>query len=69
MSKREKKQTERKGNVTFGEEKRTTLDEFEEQMHVDDIPLEDLKLEQEEEKDGKKTKNDSQSERKYKAEE
>jgi hypothetical protein len=67
MSDKEKKQIERKGNVRFGTEKRTALDEQEEQMHVDDIPLEDLKLEQEEEKDGNKIKKDSQSERKYKS--
>jgi len=67
MSDKEKKQIERKGNVRFGTEKRTALDEQEEQMHVDDIPLEDLKLEQEEEKDGNKLKKDSQSERKYKS--
>lgn len=50
----------------WNEEERTTLDEFKDQQFVDDIPLEDLKIEQEDEKDKHKTKDDSQSERKYK---
>ncbi|MCF3944812.1 hypothetical protein [Oceanobacillus alkalisoli] len=50
----------------WNEERRTELDEFKQQQHVDDIPLEDLKIEQEDEKDKHKTKDDSQSERKYK---
>lgn len=36
------------------------------QEFVDDIPLEDLKLEMEDEKKKHKTKDDSQSERKFK---
>lgn len=48
------------------EEKRTKLDDFSEQQFVDDIPLEDLKIEQADEKNKHKTKDDSQSERKYK---
>lgn len=48
------------------EEKRTKLDDLAEQQFVDDIPLEDLKIENEDEKNKHKTKDDSQSERKYK---
>lgn len=50
----------------WNEEERTELDKFKDQQFVDDIPLEDLKIEQEDEKDKHKTKDDSQSERKYK---
>ncbi len=37
------------------------------QEFVDDIPLEDLKIEMEDERNKFKTKDDSQSERKYKS--
>lgn len=47
------------------EEGRTELDEFKDQQHVDDIPLEDLKIEQDDERKKHKTKDDSQSERKF----
>ncbi|ASN06451.1 hypothetical protein [Virgibacillus necropolis] len=47
-------------------EKRTKLDEFKDQQMVDDIPLEDLKIEQKDEKKKSKSKDESQSERKYK---
>lgn len=50
----------------WNEEDRNKLDEFKEQQLVDDIPLEDLKIEQEDERKKHKTKDDSQSERKYK---
>ncbi|ANE48373.1 hypothetical protein SY83_21180 [Paenibacillus swuensis] len=40
-------------------------DLWEEEKHVDPIPLEDLKLEQQEEKDHTGTKHRSSSERKY----
>lgn len=49
-------------------EKRTLLDEFINQKFVDDIPVEDLKIEVEQEKNKEKTQNTSQSERKYKSE-
>ncbi|MBP2079300.1 hypothetical protein [Oceanobacillus polygoni] len=49
----------------WNDERRTKLDEQEEQKFVDDIPMEDLKIETQDEKDKKKTKDDSQSERKY----
>lgn len=47
-------------------EEETELDIFEDQKFVDDIPLEDLKIEQEQEKDKHKTQDTSQSERKFK---
>lgn len=49
------------------EEDRTSLDEFKNQKFADDIPLEDLKIETEQEKDKEKSQDTSQSERKYKA--
>lgn len=49
------------------EEKRTPLDEFQDQQFADDIPLEDLKIETEQEENKHKTQDDSQSERKYAA--
>ncbi|GEM_PF-5911347 len=56
-----------KGERTkWNEEDRTILDGFYEQRFVDDIPLVDLKIEQEDERNKHKTKDDSQSERKYK---
>ncbi|UJL46862.1 hypothetical protein KFZ58_02610 [Virgibacillus sp. NKC19-16] len=48
-------------------EERTSLDEFEEQIHADDVPLEDLKIEQKDEKKKFKSKDASQSERKIKS--
>ena len=49
----------------WNEERRTKLDEQKEQKFVDDIPMEDLKIESKDEKKNTKTKDDSQSERKY----
>ncbi|MBP1968446.1 hypothetical protein J2Z83_000538 [Virgibacillus natechei] len=46
-------------------EERTKLDKFKEQELVDDIPMEDLKIEQKDEKKKFKSKNASQSERKH----
>lgn len=46
-------------------EKESIYDKFEEEQNVDAIPLEDLKLEQREEKDKHATKNSSSSEEKY----
>ncbi|WP_419954686.1 hypothetical protein ACN6MT_02465 [Neobacillus niacini] len=48
------------------ENKRNTFEEFEGMEFVDQIPLEDLKIEMEDEREKFKTKDDSQSERKYK---
>ncbi|WNS80268.1 hypothetical protein RRU94_22580 [Domibacillus sp. DTU_2020_1001157_1_SI_ALB_TIR_016] len=46
-------------------ENESLYDKFEEEQNVDAIPLEDLKMEQREEKDKHKTKNSSSSEEKY----
>ena len=48
------------------EKKRNTDEELEGMEFVDQIPLEDLKIEMEDERNKFKTKDDSQSERKYK---
>ncbi len=53
-------------NGMKSEEKK--LDKHEEQKFVDDIPMEDLKIEAQDEKKKTKSKDDSQSERKYKKE-
>ncbi|WP_430787484.1 hypothetical protein VBD025_16585 [Virgibacillus flavescens] len=46
-------------------EKQNKLDKDKEQLFVDDIPMEDLKIEQDDEKKKSKSKDASQSERKY----
>lgn len=51
----------------FREEDRTPLDEFADQKFADDIPLEDLKIEAEQEEDKEKSQDTSQSEEKYDA--
>jgi len=51
----------------YREEERNPLDKFADQQFVDDIPIEDLKIETEQEKKKHKTQSDSQTERKYKA--
>jgi len=56
-----------KDQSDYRAEKRTPLDKFEDQKFVDDIPIQDLKIETEQERDKHKTQNDSQSEQKYKA--
>ena len=48
------------------EKKRNTAEELEGMEFVDQPPLEDLKIEMEDERNKFKTKDDSQSERKYK---
>ena len=48
------------------EKKRNTAEELEGMEFVDQIPLEDLKIEMEDERNKFKTKDDSQSKRKYK---
>lgn len=70
MSKRdEQKLSEKiKKKHDYREEKRTPLDKFADQKFVDDIPLQDLKIETEQEKEKHKTQDDSQSEQKYKGE-
>lgn len=47
------------------ETSRNSLDNFENQKFADDIPLEDLKIETNQEKNKRKTQDDSQSEEKY----
>jgi len=59
------KKVRQSNHPKWNEEDRNKLDEFADQRFVDDIPLEDLKIEQEDEKNKHKTKDDSQSERKY----
>ncbi|MCP3762239.1 hypothetical protein NLX67_07535 [Domibacillus sp. A3M-37] len=46
-------------------DKESLYDKFEEEQNVDAIPLEDLKIEQRDEKDKHKTKDSSSSEKKY----
>ncbi|WP_067726477.1 hypothetical protein [Oceanobacillus damuensis] len=60
------KQSPNKENTKWNEEDRTNLDKFENQKFADDIPMEDLKIEMKDEKKKTKTKDDSQSERKFK---
>ncbi|WP_046176046.1 hypothetical protein [Domibacillus indicus] len=46
-------------------DKESIYDKFEEEQNVDTVPLEDLKMEQREEKNKHDTKNSSSSEEKY----
>lgn len=48
------------------EKDRNALDNFQNQKFADDIPLDDLNIETEQEKDKRKTQDTSQSERKFK---
>lgn len=48
-------------------EKESLHDKFKSELTVDSIPLEDLRLEMQEEKDGRHTKDSSSSEKKYQA--
>ncbi len=58
----EKKVTkENKKQLDDREEEHTPLEQHEEHMFVDDIPLEDLKIEADQEKNKHKTQDDSQS--------
>jgi hypothetical protein len=50
----------------YQSENKSLFDQFESEKNVDPIPMEDLKLEQREEKDGHHTKDSSSSEKKYK---
>ncbi|WP_090830676.1 MULTISPECIES: hypothetical protein [unclassified Bacillus (in: firmicutes)] len=47
-------------------ENESLFDKFESEKNVDPIPMEDLKIEKREEKDGHHTKNSSSSNEKYK---
>lgn len=51
----------------YREEERHPLDKFNDQKFADEIPLKDLKIEIEQEKNKHKTQDDSQSENKYKS--
>lgn len=51
----------------YREAERTPLDKFKDQKFADDIPLEDLKIEAEQEKNKHKSQDDSQSAKKYQA--
>lgn len=51
----------------YREEERTSLDKYKDQIFADDIPLKDLKIETEQEKNKHKTQNESQSTDKYQA--
>lgn len=67
MNKRNKKVLDEKvNNKQINSEKRDPLDKFKDQQFVDDIPLEDLKIENEQEIKKEKSQNASQSERKHK---
>ncbi|MFD2630498.1 hypothetical protein [Oceanobacillus kapialis] len=63
MKEKEERSPENKVNNRKSE-KRTELDKFEDQMFVDDIPMDDLNEEMKEEKEKTKSKNSSQSEKK-----
>lgn len=51
----------------FPTEKESLLDQYEEEQTVDPIPLEDLNMEQQEEKNKDQTKSNSSTEEKYRA--
>ncbi|MEC1525789.1 hypothetical protein P9D43_27680 [Neobacillus niacini] len=55
-----------RGSKSPKENKQKAYEKLEGQEFVDQIPLEDLKIEMEDEREKFKTKDDSQSERKYK---
>lgn len=67
-NKNEKKLSEKINEQNdYREEKRTPLDKYKDQKFADEIPLEDLKIESEQEKNKHKTQEDSQSANKYRA--
>ncbi|MBR7554061.1 hypothetical protein ACFFJI_02140 [Allobacillus sp. GCM10007491] len=63
MSK-DQKPTDRKRDSVH-DEKRTPLDGMKEQQHTDDIPMEDLKIDELKDRDGAGYQKTSQSERKW----
>ncbi|KKB37146.1 hypothetical protein [Bacillus thermotolerans] len=69
MRKEEKKRNLQKGPMDNPEQMKTDkesiYDKFESEQTVDSIPLEDLKMEQEEEKNEHDTKSNSSSEEKF----
>ncbi|MFC0014495.1 MULTISPECIES: hypothetical protein [Allobacillus] len=58
------KPTDRKRDSVY-DEKRTPLDGMKEQQHTDDIPMEDLKIDELKNQDGAGYQETSQSERKW----
>ena len=66
MIKLKAKKISRNHPEQYPTEKESLYAKFENQQHVDPIPLEDLKIEQQDENEKHKTKDDSSSERKYK---
>lgn len=48
-------------------EKESLFDQYEEELHVDPIPVQDLNMEKQEEKDKEATKQNSSTEEKYRA--
>ena len=58
------KPTNRKRDSVY-DEKRTPLDGMKEQQHTDDIPMEDLKIDELKNRDGAGYQETSQSERKW----
>nr|WP_289039346.1 hypothetical protein [uncultured Allobacillus sp.] len=58
------KLTDRKRDSVY-DEKRTPLDGMKEQQHTDDIPMEDLKIDELKNQDGAGYQETSQSERKW----
>lgn len=68
MENKDKKSTKKiKKQHDYYEEERTPLDEFENHKFTDSIPLEDLKINMEQEENKHQTQDDSQSEEKYQA--
>ncbi|WP_066190195.1 hypothetical protein [Gracilibacillus phocaeensis] len=61
-----RKEREKNKRKTIHEEKRSKLDQFKEQQFVDETPLEDQKIDRQNEKDKKNSQSTSQSEKKYK---
>ncbi|RZT21680.1 hypothetical protein [Fictibacillus sp. BK138] len=67
MSEEKKKQKGKMDNPEqYDTDKESLFDKFESEKNVDPIPMEDLKQEKREEKDKKRTKDSSSSEKKYK---
>ncbi|MFS0869566.1 hypothetical protein [Paenibacillus xylanilyticus] len=67
QNKESNKEHPRDNPEQFPTEKESLLDQFEEEQTVDPIPLEDLNMEQQEEKNKDQTKSNSSTEEKYRA--
>ena len=66
MTEPKKKSPHRDHAEQYPTEKKTLFDRFETQQNVDPIPIEDIKIEQQDERNKTKTKNESSTENKYK---